>query len=169
MQPMAVLKGRSGAGWRAFFSRKALVVFQFGVSIVLIVGTVVVHSQLDYMRHKNLGFDQEQVVVVPIKDAGLLAQRQTFKHKLLQNAAITRVTFTSRYPGTGTWGTVARRPDRAEVQVTDMKVLLTDFDFIETLNISLLAGGGGCVLLLDARTSPTAVAGQGGFAFVAGL
>ena len=140
LQPMAVLKGRSGAGWRAFFSRKALVVFQFGVSIVLIVGTVVVHSQLDYMRHKNLGFDQEQVVVVPIKDAGLLAQRQTFKHKLLQNAAITRVTFTSRYPGTGTWGTVARRPDRAEVQVTDMKVLLTDFDFIETLNISLLAG-----------------------------
>jgi len=80
------------------------------------------------------------VVVVPIKDSGLLEQRQTLKHALLQNPSISRVTFTSRYPGIGTFGTVARRPDRPDVQVTDMKVLLTDFDFIETLDIALAAG-----------------------------
>ncbi len=140
IKPLEIFKSRTASGWRGFLSRKALVVFQFGISIILMIGTVVVYNQLDYMRNKKLGFDQEQVVVVPIKDAGLLEQRQMFKHTLLQNPSVSRVTFTSRYPGIGTWGTVARRPDRADVQVTDMKVLLTDFDYIETLDIVLAAG-----------------------------
>jgi putative ABC transport system permease protein len=140
IKPLEVFKSRTATGWRGFLSCQALVVFQFGISIILMIGTVVVYNQLDYMRNKKLGYDQEQVVVVPIKDAGLLKQRQTLKHTLLQNPSVSHVTFTSRYPGIGTWGTVARRPDRPEVQVTDMKVLLTDFDYIETLNIALLAG-----------------------------
>ncbi len=140
IKPLEVFKSRTATGWRGFLSRQALVVFQFGISIILMIGTVVVYNQLDYLRKKKLGYNQEQVVVVPIKDAGLLEQRQTFKHALLQSPSVSRVTFTSRYPGIGTWGTVARRPDRPEVQVTDMKVLLTDFDYIETLNIALLAG-----------------------------
>ncbi len=140
IKPVEVFKSRAATGLRSFLSRKALVVFQFGISIILMIGTAVVYSQLDYMRNNKLGYDQEQVVVVPIKNPGLLAQRQTFKQALLQNAAVSRVTFTSRYPGIGTFGTVARRPDRPDVQVTDMKVLLTDVDFIETLNITLLAG-----------------------------
>jgi len=140
IKPLEVFKSRTATGLRSFLSRKVLVVFQFGISIILMIGTFVVYGQLDYMRNKKLGFDQEQVVVVPIKDSGLLAQRQTFKQTLLQNPAVSRVTFTSRYPGIGTFGTVARRPDRPDVQVTDMKVLLTDVDFIETLNIKLIAG-----------------------------
>ncbi len=140
IKPLEVFRSRTATGLRSFLSRKALVVFQFGISIILMIGTFVVYNQLDYMRDKKLGYDQEQVVVVPIKDAGLLGQRQTFKHALLQNPAISHVSFTSRYPGIGTWGTVARRLDRTDIQVTDMKVLLTDFDFIETLNIALIAG-----------------------------
>ena len=140
IKPVEVFRSRTATGLRSFLSRKALVVFQFGISIILMIGTFVVYNQLDYMRDKKLGYDQDQVVVVPIKDAGLLGQRQTFKHALLQNPAISHVSFTSRYPGIGTWGTVARRLDRTDVQVTDMKVLLADFDFIETLNIALIAG-----------------------------
>jgi putative ABC transport system permease protein len=147
LPPLEVLKslssarkgGFGAAGLRSFFSRKVLVVFQFGISIILIIGTFVVYAQLDYMRNKKLGFNQEQVVVVPIKHAELLDQRKVLKHELLQNPAIARVTFTSRYPGIGTWGTVMRR-DEAGPQVLDMKVLLTDFDYIETLGIALVAG-----------------------------
>ncbi len=140
IQPLEVLKSRTGAGLRNFLSRKVLVVFQFSISIILIIGTLVVYRQLDFMRNKKLGFNQEQVVVVPIKNAALLSQRKTLKNALLQNSTISRVTFTSRYPGIGTWGTVARRQDRPEVQVTDMKVFLADFDYIETLGITLAAG-----------------------------
>ncbi len=140
IQPLAVLKSRTGAGLRSFLSRKVLVVFQFSISIILIVGTLVVYRQLDYLRNKKLGYDHEQVVVVPIKGGGLLERRQTLKQALLQNASVSRVTFTSRYPGIGTWGTVARRPDRPEVQVTDMKVFLSDYDYIETLDIARAAG-----------------------------
>jgi putative ABC transport system permease protein len=140
IKPLEVFKSRTATGWRGFLSRQALVVFQFGISIILMIGTAVVYNQLDYLRNKKLGYNQEQVVVVPIKGAGLLEQRQVLKHALLQNSAVSRVTFTSRYPGIGTFGTVARRPDRPEVQVTDMKVLLNDFDYIETLDIALAAG-----------------------------
>ncbi|MCI0695558.1 ABC transporter permease [candidate division KSB1 bacterium] len=140
IKPLEVFKSRTATGLRGFLSRQALVVFQFGISIILMIGTAVVYNQLDYLRNKKLGYNQEQVVVVPIKGAGLLEQRQTLKHALLQNPSVSRVTFTSRYPGIGTGGTVARRPDRPEVQVTDMKFLLNDFDYIETLDIALAAG-----------------------------
>jgi putative ABC transport system permease protein len=114
IKPLEVFKSRTATGWRGFLSRQALVVFQFGISIILMIGTVVVYNQLDYLRNKKLGYNQEQVVVVPIKGAGLLEQRQVLKHALLQK----RVYFARNFHLTlsGYWhlwhGGAAPRPAR---------------------------------------------------------
>ncbi len=63
-QPIKVLKGKLAAGFRTGWIRNALVVFQFGISIFLIIGTVVIYNQLNYIRNKKTGFNREQVLVV---------------------------------------------------------------------------------------------------------
>jgi putative ABC transport system permease protein len=63
-QPIDVLKGSIAKGFRGSRMRNILVVFQFAISIVLIVGTLVIYSQLSYIRNKDLGFNRQQVLVI---------------------------------------------------------------------------------------------------------
>ena len=65
-QPVEVLKSTLRRGLKTSSSRKMLVVFQFVISIILIIGTVVVYHQSDYIKNKKLGFNKEQVIVMPI-------------------------------------------------------------------------------------------------------
>ena len=64
-QPIEVLKSTLTRGLKTSSARKTLVVFQFVISIILIIGTVVVYDQVDYIRNKKLGFDKEHVIVMP--------------------------------------------------------------------------------------------------------
>ncbi|HVV53823.1 MAG TPA: ABC transporter permease, partial [Mucilaginibacter sp.] len=63
-QPIEVLKGKLAAGFKAGFLRSFLVVFQFSISIFLIIGTLVIYSQLRYIQNKDLGFDRDHVLIV---------------------------------------------------------------------------------------------------------
>src|SRR4029078_950468 len=63
-QPIEVLKGKYSAGFKSSWLRSSLVVFQFAISIMLIVGTVVIYNQLNYIRSKDLGYNREQVLVI---------------------------------------------------------------------------------------------------------
>lgn len=82
-QPIRVLKGNAERGFRRSSLRSALVVFQFATSIVLIVGTLVVHRQLGYMQTTNLGYNKEQLLYV--ETAGeLRGQGQVFKQEVLK-------------------------------------------------------------------------------------
>jgi putative ABC transport system permease protein len=82
-QPIRVLKGHTGRGFRKSSLRSALVVFQFATSIVLIVGTMVVYRQLGYIQTTSLGYDKEQLLYV--ETAGeLRGQGQVFKQEVLK-------------------------------------------------------------------------------------
>ena len=78
--PIKVLKGSIKAGPRAAFFRKALVVFQFTLSIVLIIGTIVVSKQINYIQTKNLGYDKDNVISIPLQ-GNLLNKYTTFKQE----------------------------------------------------------------------------------------
>src|SRR5690606_5383694 len=94
-EPAKVLKGgiiKGGAGNR--FLRSGLVVFQFAISIILIVGTVIIYKQINYIQNKSLGFDKEQVLVIR-ETGGLGSQIRSFKeelkrHPLILDATISR-------------------------------------------------------------------------------
>jgi len=93
-QPVKVLKGGSTSGFRSSFLRKALVVFQFSLSIIFIAGTLIVSSQLNYVRNRSLGFNQEHVIHFTM--GGYLGDRyQAFKDELLQSSGIMGVTKSS--------------------------------------------------------------------------
>lgn len=63
-QPVQVLKGKIAKGFKSSWLRSGLVVFQFSISIILIVGTIVIYNQLDYIRSKKIGYNRDQVLVV---------------------------------------------------------------------------------------------------------
>ena len=65
--PAATLGGHTQSGATAGFLRKTLVIFQFALSIVLIITTLALRNQLEFVRSQDLGFDREQVVVIPAK------------------------------------------------------------------------------------------------------
>ncbi|MCH8959912.1 MAG: ABC transporter permease [Bacteroidetes bacterium] len=143
-RPVAVLKsGYQGRG-RGAFLRKGLVVFQFAISICLIVGTMVVYTQLSYLREASLGFDKEQVVVVPLQrgtDTGLYP---TFKDALLQRPDVLNVTIASEglpselLNGNGT-RLAGVRPDDPDASVATRTVSI-GHDFFETLGVGMQAG-----------------------------
>jgi putative ABC transport system permease protein len=96
-KPIAVLKGRLAAGFKRSFLRSSLVVFQFSVSIFLIISTLVVYNQLSYMHKKDIGFNKSQMLV--IKNTGRLGNGiDNFKQELKQMPGVEEVTISGFLP-----------------------------------------------------------------------
>jgi putative ABC transport system permease protein len=91
-KPVVVLKGTVSSGGRGSALRKVLVVGQFAISIILIICTIFVVRQLSYMQNKNLGFNREQVISVPLRSGSLQKIVEPLKNQWLQNPSVTGVT-----------------------------------------------------------------------------
>lgn len=144
-QPVAVLKGASknSAAGRSPL-RNALVILQFSITIFLIIATLTIDSQMTFIRETRLGFDRDQVIVVPTRSTQVRQQMETIKTNLLQHPNITNVSFATNMPGE-----IPSMPIMPVVpegtRQEDAKTLSTfvvDHDFIETLGIEIIAGRG---------------------------
>ncbi|WP_460995991.1 ABC transporter permease [Spirosoma harenae] len=140
LKPVRVLKGTLRFGAGAQFFRRGLVVFQFVLSILIIVGTVVVYRQLQFIQTKNLGYDRENLIRIP--GEGNLAQKyQTFKQELLQMPGIQSVTQMQTNPlqnGNTTDGVhwIGKDPTLA-IQFNNTWV---GYDFVKTMGLNLVRG-----------------------------
>jgi putative ABC transport system permease protein len=139
-EPVAVFRGSLKSGRANARLRKFLVVFQFALSIIFIIGTGVVYRQLHYVRNKVLGFEKEQVVVLPMGDPRARQIYLTFKDRVLQSPRVTALSGTSSVPG-GLIGVLVLLPEGAEVgnEVT-METFFVDHDFVEAMGIELAEG-----------------------------
>lgn len=139
-EPVKVLKESLGAGRRGGLFRKVLVVFQFAVSIVLIIGTVVISNQLDFFRNTTLGFDAEQVIVIPLRDrAAMRDQMSSMKEALKQNPQVVAVSAASSTPGTESHMTFPFRAEGMDEGI-QLPTFLIDVDFAETYDLQIIQG-----------------------------
>jgi putative ABC transport system permease protein len=139
-QPINVLKGKISAGFKGSLLRNLLVVFQFAVSIFLIVGTLVIYGQLNYIHEKDLGFNRKQVLVV--KNVDVLANPKLFKQEIKQLTGTEDATLSGFLPTS-----VARQPDNIfeDKGTTAKGALFTeiwpiDEDYIKTMGMKILKG-----------------------------
>lgn len=142
-KPVEVLKGAFKSTGRGVRLRQGLVIFQFSISVVLIAGTLIVFQQLHFMQSQNLGFDEEQVVVVNatgIPDQQMARQYQTVKQELMQHPSIQTVSASNVVPGRGNWVSVASAEHLAENESRRMQVVVVDHDFLNMMGIGLVAG-----------------------------
>ena len=96
-QPIEVLKGKIAKGFKSSWLRSSLVVFQFCVSIILIIGTMVIYNQLNYIRSRKIGYDRDQVLVLH-NTYPLRKKIKTFRQELLKIPGIENATITSNLP-----------------------------------------------------------------------
>ena len=96
-KPVAILKGKFLASKNSFSLRSGLVVFQFFVSIVLIISTTIVYRQLNYIRNKKLGYQKEQVIVIP--ETWMLGEKENlFKQQILEDSRIVSASISGYIP-----------------------------------------------------------------------
>ncbi|MFC2158459.1 ABC transporter permease [Acidobacteriota bacterium] len=138
--PAQVLKRFSRMGGKSPWLRKGLVVGQFGISIILIISTVVVFNQLDYLRNKKLGFDKEHVVLVPIRDNSLRKNAESIKAELQQNPGIGDVTMANAFPGGRAAGDVVRLITEEGDKTYTTQMIYADADYLKTMGIEIIQG-----------------------------
>jgi len=136
-----VLKGSSSNGSQKNLLRSSLVVFQFFVSIALIIATIVVYQQLYFMQNKKLGYDKKQVLFLP--DARLLGKDQpAFKQQLSQNKNVVATSISRSVPGLPFMdGTeIYPKNDNGNGKEIHANIYHVDEDYLKTLGIKMISG-----------------------------
>lgn len=139
--PVNVLKGTSASGGKKSGRlRRLLVVFQFWIAFVLIIGTLVVNDQLRFLKEKDLGFDQNNLVVLQLQDTAFRNRVSPFKEALLSHPSIEGVTNATGVPGMTSVITVMRIETEQGWEEQTIMWAQTDFDYLKVLGIELVAG-----------------------------
>ncbi len=138
----SVLKGRFTSSVKGILLRKGLVVVQFTISIVLIVGTIIVYNQLNYMRNQSLGFKKDQMVVIDFSgDSVVQSQFQSIKNELKQIRGVLDVSASSTTPGNGNPVAYTEAETRSgALMPMNMNMYDVDFDFITQYGMKIIAG-----------------------------
>lgn len=142
-KPVNVLKGNVALGMKSGFIRSSLVVMQFTISIVLVIGTIVVYQQLNFIQNKKLGFNKDQALM--IDDAYALGKnKEFFKNELLKNSVIQHATISGFLPVQGTWRSDtpwwAEGKDAVQENMVSLQNWQVDYDYIKTLGMTIKAG-----------------------------
>jgi putative ABC transport system permease protein len=139
-RPINVLKGALTAGAGNSRFRSILVVIQFVISIALITGTGIMLSQLNYMKNKNLGFDREHVVVIPIMEDRIKDNLESIRGELKSHTSILNVSAASDVPGNYPDYNVYVPEGYTIEQTQLMHRINCDGDFVPTMGMQIVAG-----------------------------
>lgn len=142
-QPLQVLRnkgmvsGRDHRGWL----RKGLVVGQFTIAIILVIGALIIRSQLHYMLEKDLGFERSNKIVVPFHSQETMHKLELFKHELLQYPEVLSASAMSKYPGQKLVNDLPMYREGEDMNsAVDIRFNYVDSDFFRTLKINVQEG-----------------------------
>ena len=139
-QPIKILKGiRNTKSGRSRF-RTVLVVGQFIISLSLMIGTSIMLNQLQYMKNKKLGFNQEQIVIVPIQNEQIKERLESIKHELSSHNSILQVSAASDVPGHNPDYSVFVPEGYTLEQTQLLHRINCDTEFIPTMKMEITQG-----------------------------
>ncbi|WP_439558682.1 ABC transporter permease, partial [Dyadobacter sp.] len=140
LSPVRILKGTLRFDTKSVFLRQGLVVFQFGLSIILIVGMIIIYRQVEFVQTKNLGYDRENLIYFPL-DGDLAKNYHLLHDALLDIPSIKEVSHMTESPasnGSGTEGITWLGSDPGDkVRFTPVGV---GYDFVKTMNVQVAEG-----------------------------
>jgi putative ABC transport system permease protein len=138
-EPAKVLKGSalSGTGKSAF--RRSMAVLQFVISITLIIGTLIIYKQMEYIQNKSLGFDKENVVLITTESNTVRQNIDLLRNTLKDDARILSVGASSNVPGSSMFSdTVFKRGDSDELY--NLTYMAADYEFVDTYKFRVIRG-----------------------------
>jgi putative ABC transport system permease protein len=137
--PVEVLKGTLNPGSISKNLRSLLVIFQFTVSIVIIIGSIIVYDQLNFMTKKDLGFKKENLIVLRRSDA-IWQKYEAFRDQLLRMPGVEQVGFSRAVPGTTYNNNAFFNDDDPEKKTYLLNQTQVSFDFAQALGVKLAEG-----------------------------
>lgn len=141
-QPITALKGKLiNLNIAGLNLRKALIVTQFMISQVLIIGMLVIVKQMRFNQQKDLGFNKEAIVMLPIPNGQETADKRAFKERLLNQSSVLNSTICFSAPASNSnWGTSVKFKGKDEQEDFRMNVKAGDEDYLKTFGLELVAG-----------------------------
>jgi putative ABC transport system permease protein len=141
-KPVAAIKGKiSNQQIGGFNTRRALIVTQFAISQTLIIGMIVIASQVHYAKSADLGFNKDAIVMVPLGQDSTGNSVSTLKDQLAKLSGVEKVSACYEAPSAASgWGTSVRYDNRSEDEVFNISVRAGDDQYLSTFGIDLVAG-----------------------------
>jgi putative ABC transport system permease protein len=137
-QPVSVLKGRFSTSAKGTLLRKGLVVAQFTISIALIISTIVVYNQMNYMRSQDLGFNKNQKLII---DTHGDSSKLVFKQAVSSLPGVVSTCIAGSVPGGGNPGAYSQVENiKGDMQIANLDLYFVDFDYIPQYKMKILAG-----------------------------
>jgi putative ABC transport system permease protein len=136
--PIEALRGKLNVGKGGSMFRQTLVVVQFSISVFLITGTLIIARQMVFIKDRDLGYNQEQTLVVPLND-DLGNNLNRFKQDLLVNSGVASVSMMSAEPG-GFFDEFSFEVEGQDNKLWKGRTEYADFDFVKTLGLKIIAG-----------------------------
>ncbi|MBV4359506.1 ABC transporter permease [Pinibacter aurantiacus] len=137
-KPVVVLKGRFATGTKGILLRKGLVIAQFSISVVLIIATLVVYSQMSYMRKRDLGFSKDQMLVVSTQGD---PARFALKNAVNSLPNVKSTALSSSVPGSGNPGAYSEIENKkGDLQIANLDLYFVDWNYIPQYKIKMVAG-----------------------------
>jgi putative ABC transport system permease protein len=139
LQPVKILKGTFRFSFGATTFRRALVVFQFVLSMLLLISTLVVSSQTDYLQHKNLGYDRENVLYIPI-EGDLITRYPLFREEASRMPGIKMVDRSSQFPHAMSFRVPAVEWAGMDDKLINFALSSVGYDFVKLMNLEIVGG-----------------------------
>ena len=140
-QPAKVLKGKFSNSLAAISLRKGLVVFQFMISAILIVSTVVINDQMDFMRKQDLGFDKTAQIVVPLRGSDGKQRSQDLENEFRRIGGVIGTGNAMYYPGLiNPSDNLFYRDGHSSAEAQDTRINYVDYGYMPALGIKPVAG-----------------------------
>ena len=138
-KPIAVLKGESGSETKKGRLRSLLVVVQFTIAIIILLGTFIVYRQLNYMQQKDLGFEKENVLVIRRSDA-LEDQIDAFKQKLVSNSNVISAANSTHIPSSGFWNNAHWLEGQDRSNILLLMTAIVSYEVADALDLEMVEG-----------------------------
>ena len=136
LDPLRVIRSQSDTRSGSGFLRKILVVFQFVLSVMMITGTLIIRSQLNYMRTSDAGFDKENLLVMEMQDSTLKKSIESFRQELLKNPDIKMVSFSDGNPGYDPYIRAVRfEGEQGKMTDRTINVMYADYDYARMMGM----------------------------------
>ncbi|HMC84231.1 MAG TPA: ABC transporter permease [Chitinophagaceae bacterium] len=137
--PIESLKGKLRIGKNGALFRRVLVVFQFGISVLLIICITIIMSQMNYVKHTQMGFDKEQSMLVKLDNGEIWNKKNDLKTELMRNPAVQSVSIMSGEPG-GFHDIYSFEAESKPGEKLMFSTEFSDFNYVKTLGLKIIAG-----------------------------
>jgi len=141
INPLNIMRGKLISGIKKHVLRNILVVFQFIISITLIISTLIIYRQVSFYQTKELGFDKEHVLIMSLLGSDMQSRANLMKEEFVKIPGIETASISSNFPGAGAVGGHGFQPEGySEDQPRLFKEIMVDHDFMETFRLKMKEG-----------------------------